>query len=122
MTTLVYHFFRILSLLPLGVLYVLSDFEYLLVYRLIGYRRKIVRRNLTTSFPEKSAAELRKIERAFYRWFCDYFFEAVKLLTISDAELRRRFQVYGSEEVEARFQPAARAVPARALTKPPCTA
>lgn len=104
MTTLVYHFFRILSLLPLGVLYVLSDFEYLLVYRLIGYRRKIVRRNLTTSFPEKSEAELRKIEREFYRWFCDYFFEAVKLLTISDAELRRRFQVYGSEEVEARFQ------------------
>ena len=104
MTPLVYHFFRILSLLPLGVLYVLSDLEYLLVYRLIGYRRKIVRRNLTTSFPEKSEAELRKIEREFYRWFCDYFFEAVKLLTISDAELRRRFQVYGSEEVEARFQ------------------
>ena len=85
MTPLVYHFFRILSLLPLGVLYVLSDFEYLLVYRLIGYRRKIVRSNLTTSFPEKSEAEIREIERAFYRWFCDYFFEAVKLLTISDA-------------------------------------
>ncbi len=104
MTTLVYHFFRTLSLLPLGVLYVLSDFEYLMVYRLVGYRRKIVRSNLTTSFPDKSEAEIREIERAFYHWFCDYFFEAVKLLTISDAELRRRFQVYGSEEVETRFQ------------------
>ena len=42
-----------MALLPLRVLYVLSDFIYVLVYRIVGYRRKIVRRNLEESFPAK---------------------------------------------------------------------
>ena len=84
--------FYMLSLLPLRLLYVLADFEYLLLYYVFRYRRSTVRRNLTSSFPEKSEKEIRSIERDFYRWFADYFFEALKLLSISDIELRRRFR------------------------------
>ncbi len=75
-----------------------------MMYRVIGYRRKIIRKNLTTSFPEKSIDEIKEIERGFYHWFADYFFEAVKLLSISDKELRKRFKVYNSEAIEACFQ------------------
>lgn len=75
-----------------------------MMFHVIKYRRGIVRKNLTTSFPEKSAEEIAAIEKKFYRWFCDYFFEAVKLLSISDKELRRRFHVYNSEEVENAFR------------------
>ncbi len=57
------------------------------MYHVIKYRRGIVRKNLTTSFPEKSEEEIIDIEKKFYRWFSDYFFEAVKLLSISDKEL-----------------------------------
>lgn len=99
-----FKFFYILSLLPLRLLYVVADFEYLLLYYVFRYRRSTVRRNLTSSFPEKSAAEIRRIERGFYRWFADYFFEAIKLLSISDGELRRRFRVIGSEQVEQCFR------------------
>ena len=56
----------LLSLLPFWVHYLLSDFVYLVLYRLIGYRVKVVRGNLTSSFPEKSEAEVRAIERKFY--------------------------------------------------------
>ena len=101
---LVFGLLYVLSLLPLRVLYVLSDFEYLVVYYLLGYRRQIVRSNLTSSFPEKSAEEIKRIERRYYRWFCDYFFESIKLLSISEKELRRRFTINNSEEVEAHFQ------------------
>jgi len=97
-------FFYLLSLLPLRALYAISDFEYLLVYHIVRYRRKIVRNNLATSFPEKSEKEIIAIEKKFYRWFCDYFFEAVKLLSISDAELRRRFTITNSDEIETCFQ------------------
>lgn len=100
MTKLVYYFFYTLSFLPLRVLYVLSDLEYLIVFKLIGYRRKVVRRNLTSSFPEKSKAEIDAIERGFYHWFCDYFFEAIKLLTISDKELNKRLVITNSDEHE----------------------
>lgn len=104
MEKLVYYIFYTLSLLPFGVLYVLSDIEYFFVYRVVGYRRKIVRSNLVSAFPEKSEAEVRAIERGFYHWFCDYFFESVKLLSISDNELRRRLVITNSAEHEEWFR------------------
>ena len=54
----------LLSLLPMWVHYLLSDMLFIVLYRLIGYRRKIVWKNLTSAFPEKSEQELRDIERA----------------------------------------------------------
>lgn len=101
---MVYGVFYTISLLPFRVLYGISDILYLLLYKLIGYRLKVVRQNLQTSFPEKSEQELRAIERAFYHWFCDYMFESLKLLSISENELRKRFKVTNSEEIEACFQ------------------
>ena len=104
MYKLTYVFFYLLSLLPLRLLYGLADFEYLMIYHVIGYRRQIVRNNLATSFPEKSEAERRRIEKEFYRWFCDYFFEAVKLLSISEKELRQRFVITNSDVIEQSFR------------------
>lgn len=104
MTKLVYYIFYTLSLLPFRVLYALSDFEFLIVYRLIGYRRKIVRSNLTSSFPEKNKAEIKEIERGFYHWFCDYFFETIKLLSLSDKELKKRLVITNSAEHEKWFK------------------
>lgn len=80
----------LLSLLPLGVLYVISDGLYQLVFRVVGYRRKVVRKNLTDSFPEKSEQEIIKIEKDFYHWFCDYIVETIKLMTMSRKEMDRR--------------------------------
>ena len=90
----------LLSLLPLRVHYVLSDIIYLLVYHVVGYRRRMVRRNMADSFPEKTEAELREMEKAFYHWFCDYLVETVKLLTISREQLRRRMVFRGTEIVD----------------------
>lgn len=104
MAKIVYALFYAISLLPFRALYGIADFEYLLIYHVIRYRRKVVRRNLASAFPEKPLSEIRHIEKRFYRWFCDYFFEAVKLLSISEAELHRRFTVHNSEEVEQCFQ------------------
>ena len=86
-----------LSLLPFRVLYVLSDFFYLLAYYVIRYRRKIVRKNLTDSFPEKTEDEIRRIERGFYKWFCDYMVESLKMMTISKEEMMRRCTFKGTE-------------------------
>lgn len=58
------------------------------------YRRKLVRRNLTNSFPEKSLSEIIRIEKEFYHHFCDYFFETIKLLHISDEEMEKRMKFH----------------------------
>ena len=104
MTKAIYCLFYAISLLPFRLLYVLADIEYFMLYHVIRYRRGVVRRNLVTSFPDKSEQEIVQIEKRFYHWFCDYFFEAVKLLSISDAELCRRFTIINSEEVEQCFK------------------
>ncbi|XZF16096.1 lysophospholipid acyltransferase family protein [Chitinophagaceae bacterium MMS25-I14] len=78
------------SLLPLRVLYLLSDGMYGLLYYVIGYRKKIVRDNLEHAFPEKRPAELNEIMKRFYHSFCDQWVETLKLLSVSKAELDRR--------------------------------
>lgn len=92
-----------ISLLPFGVLYLLSDFLFLIVYYIVGYRRKVVVKNLKASFPEKSEQEQKAIERQFYHWFCDYIVETIKLLSISNDKLLRHIEFRGVEEIEKAF-------------------
>lgn len=92
-------FWYLFSLLPLRIHYVLSDFIYFILYKVIGYRIKVVRENLEASFPEKTIHELRQIERRFYHRLCDYFVETVKMKTMSRKEIRRRMVFKGTELV-----------------------
>lgn len=89
-----------LALLPLRCLYVLSDIVYFFVYDIIGYRKKVVRRNLTEAFPEKTPREIKAIERKFYRYMCDIIVETVKLLHISDEEMKRRVEVVDASLIQ----------------------
>ena len=91
----------LISRLPFKVLYILSDIAYLFVYHLVGYRKKVVRKNLSASFPEKSEKELREIERKFYHWLCDYFVETLKLLTITPEEMKNHLEFKGLEQLVA---------------------
>ena len=90
----------VFSLLPMRVHYVISDLLFWLLYQLVGYRRDVVRKNLKESFPEKSEEELRRIERGFYHFFCDYLVETVKLMTISQEEMKKRIVFKNAELVD----------------------
>ena len=87
------------SLLPLRIHYIISDLLFWLLYKVIGYRRKVVWKNLSASFPEKTEAELKEIECGFYHFLCDYFVETVKMMTISKKEIRKRMVFKGIEEL-----------------------
>lgn len=91
-------FVKMISRLPLGVLYIFSDFLFIISYYLLRYRRRIVWKNLTKAFPEKEKIELRKIEREFYLNLCDYAVETLKLLTINEEELLKRVRFKNPEE------------------------
>ena len=82
----------LLSLLPLKVLYLISDFFYVLVFYVLGYRKKVVLQNLTTAFPEKTEAERLRIAKNFYRNFTDTFIETIKCISVSQAWLRRHIK------------------------------
>ena len=94
---ILYSFLWIITWLPLGVLYLFSDICFPVVYYIVRYRRKVVRLNLTTSFPDKSESEIRTLERKFYRFFCDLFIEIVFEMHISEKDIVRRM-TYGNLE------------------------
>lgn len=94
----------LLALLPFRVLYVLSDGFCFLMHHIVHYRRRVVRNNLRNAFPEKSEAELREIERKFYRYICDYMLEEVKMLRMSFKELCHRMEYDNKEEFLAMIE------------------
>lgn len=73
--------------------YRLSDFLSWLLFPVFSYRKKVIRTNLQNSFASKSDAELRQIERSFYRNFTDLVVETIKLQGISLEELSSK--MYG---------------------------
>lgn len=88
---LVYPLLWLVSRLPFKALYFLSDGVYVILYRLVGYRKKVVRGNLALVFPNKSESERKTIEKKFYKHLCDMFLEMIKTMGISNAQLQKRF-------------------------------
>lgn len=96
---MLYRIVYLISLLPFGVLYLFSDILAWLACDVVKYRRKVVRRNLTASFPDKNEKEIRQIEKKFYKFLCDYFVETVKLASMSPKKMRRHLKVENIEEI-----------------------
>jgi KDO2-lipid IV(A) lauroyltransferase len=94
---IVYGLLYTISLLPLKILYLVSDFAYILLYYIIGYRKKVVFSNLKQAFPEKDKTEIKRIAKKFYRNFTDSFIETIKLLSAGEKFIRKRF--YGDFSV-----------------------
>ena len=98
---LIYPLIVIISILPFRLLYLLSDFFFLIIYYVLGYRKKTVMGNLKIAFPKKSDTELKKIIKEFYHHFIDVFMEMIKTFTISNEEILKRFKLTNQEELDA---------------------
>lgn len=71
---------------------------YPLLYYVVRYRRRVVRKNLTNAFPDRSPKEIRRIERRFYRQFCDTIMEALYGYLMTDHQMRQHVVFYHTEE------------------------
>ncbi len=80
----------LVSILPLSLLYRISWILFFFLYYITGYRKKVVYDNLARSFPGKSKKELLEIRYKFYRHLSNVCVEVIKLLTISQNELKNR--------------------------------
>lgn len=87
----------LVTLLPLRILFGFSDFLYLILYYLVGYRKKVVFENLQKAFPDKNKDEILLIARRFYRYLCDYFIESIYLINMSLKECNRRYEFINIE-------------------------
>lgn len=102
---LIYPLLWMISMLPFRLLYLLSDFFFVIMYHVVGYRKKTVRKNLLIALPHLTEKERLEIEKKSYHHLCDLFLEMIKTLTISDKEMNKRFVTKNIEvlkEVEAK--------------------
>lgn len=90
----------IVSKLPFWLLYQLSNLFYVLIYHIVGYRKNVVRKNLTLCGFADSPDELKNTERKFYRFLCDLSLEAIKVKVMSKKQMLKRFTVTNPELVE----------------------
>ena len=93
-----------ISLLPYPLLYGTSNVLSFILYRVVGFRLKVVRKNLKLCFPEYTREERRAIERKFYKNLSDVFLEMAKNLTISEKQIKKRFKFENMELINAHEQ------------------
>jgi KDO2-lipid IV(A) lauroyltransferase len=98
-----YLFLYLISLLPFWLLYIFSDFLYVIIYYVLRYRLKVVRENLRNSFPEKTDTERKAIEKKYYHYLGDLIVEVIKLFTISEKQLKKRMLAPNGEIIEHYF-------------------
>jgi Kdo2-lipid IVA lauroyltransferase/acyltransferase len=87
---LAFPFLYLLSISPFWLLYLFSDLLYLLLYKVIGYRKEVVLQNLRNAFPAKNEEEIKELSKNFFKYLCDLFLETFKTLTISDEQMEKR--------------------------------
>ncbi len=93
-----------LSLLPLALLYVLADMIYFLLAHVIPYRKEVISTNITKSFPEKSAKEIKQIIKSFYRFLADLIVETVWNFSLTEKEARKRLKVENPEILDKYYK------------------
>ena len=93
-------FFKYFSKLPFFVLYGISDFAYFIIYRVVGYRKKVVFENLRNSFPEKTESEIKQIAKDFYKHIADLFIEFLKGYSISKDEISNRVKIVNLDVIK----------------------
>jgi len=92
-------FIELFRLLPFRVVYIIADGLAFLLFKIIGYRKKVVFDNLRRAFPEKSEAELEHVARLSYRNLADTTLETIKYFTASVPAIKRRCAVLNPEVV-----------------------
>lgn len=94
---LAYPILWFISILPFRIFYWFSDCVFFLVYHVLSYRKKIVRKNLALALPHLNDTKRKVIEKKFYQHMCDMFLEMIKTMNISPEEMDKRFTVTNIE-------------------------
>ncbi len=96
-------FFSFVSIIPLRLLYPLSDiFSYILQY-IVRYRKVTVVKNLRNSFPEKSENEIKRITHSYYRNLCDVSLESIKGFSLTLDQFDKRYKCLNPEVANEYF-------------------
>ncbi|HTO38693.1 MAG TPA: lysophospholipid acyltransferase family protein [Brumimicrobium sp.] len=105
LSALIYYLIVIpISYLPFGLLYIISDIVFVVLYYVVGYRKKVVQENIAHSFPNLNSEERKDIEKKFYKHFADFLVESAKSLSISNKSIQERCAIINPEMANKHFE------------------
>lgn len=91
---------KLLSKLPLFVLYRFSDLLFFIINHIAKYREKVVERNLTHAFPAKTPSEIESIKKNFYHNLTDWLVEILKIPGFSQQQIKKRCQIIANNDFD----------------------
>lgn len=89
-----------IRLLPVPLLYALSDLFRFTIYWITGYRREVVKKNLESSFPGIRNKELKRLIQLFYKNLADILIEGIWAFTISRKQILTRYRIINPEVIK----------------------
>ena len=101
---ILYPLIWIISKSSFRLIYLFSDFLYLILYHVISYRKKLVRKNLALALPEKTFLERKIIEKKYYKHLSDLFLESFKSLNISEVDIKKRYSFKNIELLDELYK------------------
>ena len=81
-------------------LYLVSDILYIIIGKLLKYRKPLITKNLEKSFPKKNENEIKNIRRYFYKHFSDLIVESLKGFTISEKRINKKIKLKNTIIIE----------------------
>jgi KDO2-lipid IV(A) lauroyltransferase len=90
----------IVGIMPFPILYIFSDFFRFILQKVVRYRGKVIKENLTRAFPEMSSEEYKKLEKKVYRNISDIFLEGIKAFMMTRKQILKRHKVINPEILE----------------------
>ncbi|HEY9116885.1 MAG TPA: lysophospholipid acyltransferase family protein, partial [Roseivirga sp.] len=93
--------FRIIAVLPQWLVYAIADFLWFWVFKVFGYRRKVIRNNIRSCFPEFSETKVKRVSNQFGRQFLHVLGEAIFCYHFKDKEWEERVVVENASKVKA---------------------
>jgi KDO2-lipid IV(A) lauroyltransferase len=97
-------FIWLFALIPFFLLYQISNVFYLLLYYVFGYRKKIILKNLTECFPNKSEKEIKALLPSIYINLTDNILEGIKAFTMTSKQIVKRHKIINPEIFEDYFK------------------
>lgn len=90
----------LLSIAPRFVLYGIADLVFIVLYYILGYRKKVVIANLKNAFPDKSQEEITQITRKFFHHLSDIFVENIAIIRMSKKRFMKMVEFKNTEILE----------------------
>ncbi len=90
----------LLGLIPFFLIYPFSDLMFWILYGIVGYRKKVVRDNLSQCFPNLQKKDLNRLVRLSYKNLTDVVVEGIKGFTMTRKQIQQRHKVLNPEIID----------------------